>query len=117
MAAVVHHGGAGTTAAGLRSGVPSIVVPFFADQPFWARRVQRLGVGPKPVPRGRLSAETLADAIQTALTDQPLRQRAAALGAQLRAEDGVGNGVAALEAIMQRMTTDPAFRQAMIPSA
>lgn len=47
LAAVVHHGGAGTTAAGLRAGVPSVVVPFFADQPFWADRVHQLGVGPR----------------------------------------------------------------------
>ena len=46
---IVHHGGAGTTAAGLRAGIPNIVVPFTADQPFWGRRVHALGVGPKPV--------------------------------------------------------------------
>ncbi|MCP4593378.1 MAG: glycosyltransferase family 1 protein, partial [bacterium] len=50
-AAVVHHGGAGTTGAGLRAGVPGIVVPFGGDQPFWARRVEALGVGPAPIPR------------------------------------------------------------------
>ena len=51
VAAVVHHGGAGTTSAGLRAGVPSVVVPFFGDQPFWAQRVADLGVGPAPIPR------------------------------------------------------------------
>ena len=51
MAAVVHHGGAGTTAAGLRAGIPSILVPHFADQPFWGQRIAALGVGPKPVMR------------------------------------------------------------------
>ena len=55
MRAVVHHGGAGTTGAGLRAGVPSIVVPFTMDQPFWASRVHALGVGPKPIPRPKLT--------------------------------------------------------------
>ncbi|MFN8418241.1 MAG: hypothetical protein U0528_03190 [Anaerolineae bacterium] len=50
MAAVVHHGGAGTTAAGLRAGVPSIIVPFFGDQPFWGQRTAALGVGTAPIP-------------------------------------------------------------------
>ena len=54
MAAVVHHGGAGTTAAGLSAGVPSIITPFFGDQPFWGRRVAELGVGPRPMSRRQL---------------------------------------------------------------
>ena len=97
MAAVVHHGGAGTTAAGLRAGVPSILVPFFADQPFWARHVHQLGVGPHPIPRAHLTAAPLAAAITTAVTDQDMRQRAAALGAQIQAENGVGEAVKVLE--------------------
>jgi len=60
VAAVVHHGGAGTTAAGLRAGVPSIVIPFFGDQPFWGQRVQDLGVGPAPIPRQKLTVDRLA---------------------------------------------------------
>ena len=93
MAAVVHHGGSGTTAAGLRAGVPSLVVPFFGDQPYWGRRVAELGVGPAPIPRKQLTAERLAAAIATAVSDAPLRQRAAELGARLRAEDGVTRAV------------------------
>jgi UDP:flavonoid glycosyltransferase YjiC (YdhE family) len=93
MAAVVHHGGAGTTAAGLRAGVPSIVIPFFGDQPFWGQRVYALGVGPAPIPRAKLTADRLAQAIQTAVTDTALRQRAVALGTKIRAEDGVANAV------------------------
>ncbi|MCA9914004.1 MAG: glycosyltransferase family 1 protein, partial [Anaerolineae bacterium] len=69
MRAVVHHGGAGTTAAGLRAGVPSILVPFFGDQPFWGRRVAQLGVGTQPVPRKKLTAENLAQAITLAAKD------------------------------------------------
>jgi sterol 3beta-glucosyltransferase len=94
-AAVVHHGGAGTTGAALRSGVPSIVVPFFADQPFWARQVHRLGVGPKPIPRKQLSVEQLVDAINTAVSDQAMRRRAAEIGQRIQQEDGVARAVEA----------------------
>lgn len=93
MAAVVHHGGSGTTAASLRAGVPSIVVPFTADQPFWGKRVYELGVGPKPIPRKRLSVERLAAAIAAATSDQIMQQRAAALGQRIRAENGVAQAV------------------------
>lgn len=91
VAAVVHHGGAGTTAAGLRAGVPSVILPHFGDQPFWARQVERLGVGPKPILRKKLTAERLADAVRAAVEDETMRARAAALGEKIRAEDGVGN--------------------------
>ncbi len=93
IAAVVHHGGAGTTGAGLRAGVPGIVVPFGGDQPFWARRVEALGVGPAPIPRKRLTADRLARAMRIAATDDAMRKRADALGETIRAEDGVGNAV------------------------
>ncbi len=93
MAAVVHHGGAGTTAAGLRAGVPSVVTPLFADQPFWAQRVYELGVGPRWTPFKQVSAEWLEAAIRTATSDAVMRRRAAALGERIRAEDGVGQAV------------------------
>jgi UDP:flavonoid glycosyltransferase YjiC (YdhE family) len=93
MAAVVHHGGAGTTAAGLRSGTPSIVVPFFADQPHWARTVHDLGVGPEPIPHRRLTADRLAEAIERALSDKDMCAHAAALGGRIGAEDGVARAV------------------------
>ena len=102
VAAVVHHGGAGTTAASLRAGVPTVVVPFFLDQFFWGRRVFELGVGPRPIRRGRLDAETLAAAIDAATTDVEMRRRAAALGARIRAEHGVARAVAAFERHMAR---------------
>jgi len=98
VAAVVHHGGAGTTAAGLRAGVPTIIVPFMTDQPFWGKRVYDLGVGPKPIPRRRLTAEQLADAMTDAVTNPDIRQRAAELGRKIRAEDGIA---AAIEVIHQ----------------
>ncbi len=93
VAAVVHHGGAGTTAAGLRAGRPTVVCPFFGDQPFWAWRVQELGVGPAPVPQRRLCAHQLADAIRQALDSDSMRQKADALGRLLRQEDGIAAAV------------------------
>ena len=97
MAAVVHHGGAGSTAAGLRAGVPSILVPHFADQPFWGRRVAALGVGPAAIPRPKLTAHKLAGAMDTAVSNQTMRQKAAALGEKIQAEDGIGQAVVLIE--------------------
>jgi UDP:flavonoid glycosyltransferase YjiC (YdhE family) len=96
MASVVHHGGAGTTAAGLRAGVPSVVVPFFGDQPFWGRRVHELGAGPEPIPRRHLSAGRLARAIENAVSDPGMSQRAAELGARIRNEDGLARAAAVI---------------------
>jgi len=93
VAAVVHHGGAGTTAAGLRAGLPTIIIPFFADQPFWGQRVVDLGVGPQPIPRQKLTVERLASAIQMAVSDSTMRQKAAALGEKIQTEDGIGQAV------------------------
>ncbi|MCX6057033.1 MAG: glycosyltransferase [Chloroflexi bacterium] len=99
VAAVVHHGGAGTTAAGLRAGVPSIVIPFLIDQPFWGKRVHELGVGPAPIPRSKLTVDRLAHAIHEAVTNKAMRQRAADLGAKIQAEDGIANAVKIIEGI------------------
>jgi sterol 3beta-glucosyltransferase len=101
MRAIVHHGGAGTTGAALRSGVPSIVVPLGFDQPFWAGRVRALGVGPRPISRRRLTAGRLAEAIRQAVSDDAMRQRAASLGAAIRAERGVEVAVTEIEAIVR----------------
>jgi UDP:flavonoid glycosyltransferase YjiC (YdhE family) len=94
-AAVVHHGGVGTAAAGFRAGVPSILVPFFSDQPYWGMRVFKLGVGPRPIPHKQLTAERLAEAIRSAVGDEAMRSRAARLGEAIRAEDGVARAVEA----------------------
>jgi len=102
VGAVVHHGGAGTTGYGLRSGVPSIIVPFFADQPFWGHLVAKLGVGPEPISRKKLTAERLAKAIEKAVTDQTMRLRAVDLGSKIQAEEGVARAVAVVHEIIQR---------------
>jgi UDP:flavonoid glycosyltransferase YjiC (YdhE family) len=98
MAAVVHHGGASTTAAGLRAGVPSLIVPFFGDQPYWGRKVAELGVGPQAIPRRQLSAARLARELVRAVEDRQLRANADALGKRIRAEAG---SAAAAEVIGQ----------------
>ncbi len=97
MAAVIHHGGAGTTAAGLRAGIPTITVPFFVDQPFWGKRVAELGVGPQPIPRKQLSVERLAAAITTVVSDKELQRRVAVLGERIRTEDGVAKAVEVIQ--------------------
>jgi sterol 3beta-glucosyltransferase len=97
MAAVVHHGGVGTTAAGLAAGVPSIVTPFFADQPFWGQRVYELGVGPKPIARRRLTVDNLTEALDRAVSDREMRKKAAALGERIRAENGIAKAVTIIE--------------------
>ncbi|MFC8672248.1 glycosyltransferase [Streptomyces griseorubiginosus] len=89
MAAVVHHAGAGTTAAGLRAGVPAVPVPIQFDATFWAARLVALGVAPRAVPLRRLTAEGLAAALTEATRDAGRRERARALGAHIREEDGV----------------------------
>ncbi|RAY11265.1 glycosyltransferase [Actinomadura craniellae] len=89
MAAVVHHGGAGTTAAGLRAGVPSLVCHFFGDQPYWGERVAALDAGPAPLPFKELTAERLAAGIRTATETPGLRAAARSLGKRIRAEDGI----------------------------
>lgn len=106
MAAVVHHGGAGTTAAGLRAGVPDVIVPYFADQPFWAGRVRALGVGPEPIPRQKLTAERLAEAIESASMDEEMGRRARELGRKIQAEDGVATAVPLIERLLREHQND-----------
>jgi sterol 3beta-glucosyltransferase len=95
--AMVHHGGAGTTAAGLRAGIPNIIIPHAVDQPFWAKRVAALGAGPAPLPLKRLTTASLVTALERA-DDPALRARAGQVGEQIRAEDGVGEAVRLIEA-------------------
>lgn len=96
MSAVVHHGGAGTTGAALRAGVPSVVVPFFGDQRFWARRVHALGAASAPIPRPELTADRLAQAIRMAVCNPAMKQRASWLGKHLEGETGVQKAIEAL---------------------
>lgn len=97
VAAVVHHGGAGTTAAGLRAGKPSIIVPFFGDQPFWGHRVHTLGAGSKPIPQKKLTVEKLATAIMNVSSNPDIKKAAKEIGEKIRHEDGIGNAIAFIE--------------------
>jgi len=90
---VVHHGGAGTTGQALWAGVPSVVVPFTSDQPFWGRRVHALGAGPSPIPAKKLSVRTLVEAIDTVMGNHEMQSRARELGECIRSEDGVSTAV------------------------
>lgn len=90
--AVVHHGGAGTTAAGLRAACPTTIVPFFGDQPFWGERVHARGVGPAPIPVDEFGLEKLVDAIHFML-DTEVKDRASKLAEAMKDEDGVTGAV------------------------
>lgn len=105
MSACIHHGGAGTTAASLRAGKPTVICPFFGDQPFWGRRISDLQAGPPPIDRKRLSVATLTEAISQATGDAAMRQRAVALGAAIDAERGVDRAIDFLE--RQRLLDAP----------
>lgn len=94
--AVVHHGGAGTTGAAVRAGTPSVVVPHFADQFYWGRRLHVLGVAPRPVPRAMASTRWLGGALEEALS-APLRHRAVDLARRVEGEDGCGLAVRQVE--------------------
>ncbi|KAI0105960.1 glycosyltransferase family 1 protein [Daldinia grandis] len=91
VSAVCHHGGAGTTAAGINAGKPTIVVPFFGDQPFWGAMVARAGAGPDPIPYKKLTAEALAKAIRMSLMPET-QERAHELGEKIREEKGTDVG-------------------------
>lgn len=91
VSCVVHHGGAGTTAAGIAAGKPTVVVPFFGDQPFWGSMVAKAGAGPWPVPYKQLTSEKLAAAIAEALQPEAL-QRAQKLGISISQESGTDRG-------------------------
>lgn len=102
MSANVHHGGAGTTGAAIGAGVPTVVVPFGADQPFWAQRAHRLGVAPNPIPRRKLTAASLAGALEQALSDADMVARAREMGALLGQETGVRTAVDQIESAVER---------------
>jgi hypothetical protein len=111
VSCVVHHGGAGTTAAGIALGRPTVIVPFFGDQPFWGAMVARAGAGPTPILYKDLTAEGLANAILVALKPESL-ERAKELGERIREENGCEAGAASFHAQMDV----PKLRCMMAPS-
>ena len=103
MAAVVHHCGAGTTAATLRAGVPTIAIPNpMYDQPFWARRLKDVGACTAMVPQRRLTADRLAQAIRTTLANPQLRQTTRGLASRIANEDGAPKVLAAVESLLNQ---------------
>ncbi len=110
VSCVVHHGGAGTTAAGIAAGRPTVVVPFFGDQPFWGAMVARAGAGPDPIPHKQLTAYKLANAINFCLKPESL-ERAKELAGEIAAERGSDMGAQSfhqhLEADRLRCTLAP----------
>lgn len=105
-AAVVHHGGAGTTAAGLKAACPTAIVPFFGDQPFWGDQVHAKGVGPPPIPVEEFSLEKLVSAIRF-MQDPEVKQRALELAKAMENEDGVAGAVDAFHKHFPRKKPEP----------
>lgn len=103
--ALVHHGGAGTTGAAVRSGAPSLIVPLGFDQQFWGSRLQSLGVSPAPIKRRDLTASALAAGIRTMRTDAAMRAAARALGDVVQSEDGTGTALDRIVAHVHRSGT------------
>lgn len=101
-AAVIHHGGAGTTGKALKAGIPNVVLPFTSDQPFWGRRVYKLGAGPKPIPPRRLTAVHLAEAIDSAINDQVMKKRVMKIGEDIQSEDGVTQAVKIIQNYLEK---------------
>jgi sterol 3beta-glucosyltransferase len=102
MSGIVHHGGGGSVAAALRAGIPSMALPVFADQTYWGRQIAALGVGPDPHPAKKVTLDQLTVAMCQMVNDEPMKRRAAELGAQLHLEDGVASGVAALDGLLSK---------------
>jgi sterol 3beta-glucosyltransferase len=102
--AVVHHGGAGTTGAGLRAGAPTVVIPHFGDQPLWGDRVHAIGAGPPPIARRDLTARRLAHAISATVHDRRIREGAAAVGRAIAGERGLAIAVDAITRLASGVT-------------
>jgi sterol 3beta-glucosyltransferase len=101
MAMVLHHGGSGTTAFGLRSGIPSWVVSFVFDQFYWGERIAELGVGPKPIRHTQLTVERLREAITLGVSNGQMRHKASELGQRIRAEHGIENASRVIEQLLK----------------
>ena len=98
VSAVVHHGGAGTTAAGLRAGLPTLVCPLAMDQPFWGRRVLSLGCGPNPQSLKRLRADRFAQGLDELTRTESYRERAGKVARTIAEEDGIARAIDVIEA-------------------
>ena len=103
MAAVVHHGGAGTTAAGLKAGIPAVIVPYMQDQPYWSQRLYKMGVSPLPIPYAKLNAEILAQSLINISQNRGMQERARQVGGQIRAEQGLEGAINAIQGYLSNL--------------
>jgi len=99
LACLSGHGGLGTTSAGLRAGIPALVIPHIADQFYWGQHLHQLGVGVPFIPRPRLNREGQVAALRELTHNDSLRAEASALGERIRAENGIDNAVRLIEEI------------------
>jgi sterol 3beta-glucosyltransferase len=104
VAAVAHHCGAGTTAAGIRAGAPTIALPAYGDGPFWARRISQLGICAATIDQRSLAPDRLAEAMRVAVGDPQLRDNARQLGASISVEDGAAQVVSFVSSLVQQST-------------
>jgi UDP:flavonoid glycosyltransferase YjiC (YdhE family) len=89
MAAIVHHGGAGTTGAAIRAGIPGVAIPWRADHPFFANCAYKIGAAARPIPKKKLTAERLAAALDLALHDPYIRNCTSSAASEFGKEDGL----------------------------
>ncbi len=102
VSAVIHHGGSGTTAQGLRTGKPTLICPFTADQPFWGKIATQLGVGPKPIPIGKLNVDNLSKAINQLISDEKMRRKAEEISKRINNEDSVKNAIQIINSYLSK---------------
>ena len=115
VSAVVHHGGAGTTAAGIQAGCPTLVIPFGGDQPFWASRVHELSIGPKPIPRDKLTVSRLSKALTDLTTTGKYRVAARELGERLIMENGAFIAANIVEYELKKWLSDEGREPVIVP--
>ncbi len=113
--AVVHHGGAGTTATGIQAGCPTLVIPFGGDQPFWAARVSELGIGPKPIPRDKLTVSKLAKALVNLTQTPKYRVAARELGERLSMENGAVTAANIIEHELRKWLREEGREPILVP--
>lgn len=97
VAAVIHHGGFGTTSAVLRAGLPSLIIPHILDQYIWGNRIYEMGIGPKPISRKELNEDNLGNALNALLNNPTMRSTADNIGVKIRLETGIENAVNLIE--------------------
>ncbi len=107
LQAAIHHGGAGTTATTLISGIPSIVVAFFADQPAWGQTLEQLGVSPATFSATTVTTESLSESLQILSTTSSFKQRALQLQKLIQQEKGLSQTAEAIEQVLEPMNAEP----------